>query len=173
LIWAAWAAARIANRGAKVGQPDGLVYPKRKKPHLWSHLARSGVPRLCGRDADRSVDVQFCFGTAGGKSPFQRTNGGSHENELCENSFIKRAALVNPAVIFGLHCVIVPGTSVGLKHEGSVGFQHAPLGLVNGLVERRTRDIGIQQLYKRHRATPSLLANIHRAKEVLHFEPLL
>jgi hypothetical protein len=97
----------------------------------------------------------------------------AQEKELCENSFIKRAVLVNPAVILGLHCVIVPGASVGLKHEGSVGLQHAPLGLVNGLAERSTRDIGIQQLYERHRGIPSLLANIHRAKEVLHFEPLL
>jgi hypothetical protein len=92
---------------------------------------------------------------------------------LRENSFIKHTALVNPAVILGLHCVIVPGASVGLKHESLVGFQHAPLGMVNGLTERSTRDIGIHQLYKGRRAAPSLLANIHRANEVLHLEPLL
>jgi hypothetical protein len=56
---------------------------------------------------------------------------------------MKRAALVNPTVILGLDRVIVPGASIGLKHEGSVGFQHAPFGLVNGLVEGSTRDIGI------------------------------
>ena len=92
---------------------------------------------------------------------------------LCEKSLIERAALVNPAVILGLHRVIVPGASVGLKHEGSVGFQHPSLGLVNGLAERSTGDIRIQLLYKRHRATAPLLTNIHRANEVLHLEPLL
>jgi hypothetical protein len=102
---------------------------------------------------------------------FHWTSGGSQRNELCEHSFIKRAALVNPAVILGLNRVIVPGASVGLKPEGPVGFQHAPFGLVNGLAEGSTRDIGIQQLYKGHGATPSLLTNIHRAKEILHFEP--
>ncbi|MGA3201899.1 MAG: hypothetical protein ABSF12_05335 [Bryobacteraceae bacterium] len=97
----------------------------------------------------------------------------AEENELSEGSFIERTKLVNPATILGLHFIPVPGASVRLKHEGSVGLQHASLGLVNGLAERSTRDIGIQLLYKRHRANPSLLANIDRAKEVLHLEPLL
>jgi hypothetical protein len=68
---------------------------------------------------------------------------------LCEKSLVKRAALVNPAVILGLYCVIVPQAGVGVKHEGFVGFQHSPLGLINGFAERGTRDIGIQHLYKR------------------------
>jgi hypothetical protein len=100
------------------------------------------------------------------------TNG-SEENELSEGSFVKHAALVNPATILGMHFIPVPGASVGLKHEGSVGFEHRPLGSVDGLTERSTRYLRIKPLHNRPRATPSFLANINRAKEVLHLEPLL
>jgi hypothetical protein len=60
------------------------------------------------------------------------------ENELCEGSFIKHTAFVNPATILGPHLIPVPGAGIGLKHDGSIGFQHPPLGFINGLAERRT-----------------------------------
>jgi hypothetical protein len=60
------------------------------------------------------------------------------KNVLREGQFIKGAALVNPAAILGPHLVHVPRAGIGLKHDGFVGFQHAPLGLTNGLVERGT-----------------------------------
>src|ERR1700722_13632216 len=87
---------------------------------------------------------------------------------LAEGSLIKRAALVDPAMILGLYFIAVSGASVGLKHERFIRFQHAPLGFFNGLVEGSACDIGIQLLYKRRGSTPSLLAYIHRANEILH-----
>ena len=62
-----------------------------------------------------------------------------NSSELCEGEFVKRAALVNPATILGPNLTPVSRAGIGLKHSGSVGFQYAPLGLINGLAERRTR----------------------------------
>ena len=58
---------------------------------------------------------------------------------LCEGQFVKGAALVNPAPILGPHLIHVPRAGIGPKHYGFVGFEHAPLGLVYGLAEVRTR----------------------------------
>jgi hypothetical protein len=91
---------------------------------------------------------------------------------LSEDSFIERAALVDPATISGLDFIAVPGTSVGLKHEGFIGLEEAPLGMVDGLVEPSTRDVGILVLHEGRGAVASLPAYIHRANEVLHLKPL-
>jgi hypothetical protein len=60
------------------------------------------------------------------------------DDELCEGQFIEGAALVNPAPILGPHLIQVPKAGICLKHYGLVGFQHAPLSLLNGLAKRRT-----------------------------------
>jgi hypothetical protein len=60
-------------------------------------------------------------------------------DELSEGQFIKGSAFVNPAPILGPHLIHVPRAGIGPKHYGFVRFEHAPLGLVNGLVEVRTR----------------------------------
>jgi hypothetical protein len=52
---------------------------------------------------------------------------------------MKGTALVNPAPILSPHLIYVPRAGIGPKHYSFVGFEHAPLGLVNGLVEVRTR----------------------------------
>jgi hypothetical protein len=89
------------------------------------------------------------------------------ETDLSKRYFVEPAAFVNPATILSLDAVPVSSTGVRLKHEGPVGGQHGLFGLVNGLPERGTRYIRIQALHDRRQSAP-FLANITRAKEILH-----
>jgi hypothetical protein len=57
---------------------------------------------------------------------------------LYEGKFIERAALVNPATIFGPHLISDSAAGVGLKPDTSGGLQHSALGLINSFVERST-----------------------------------
>lgn len=80
--------------------------------------------------------------------------------------FMKFAAFVDPAAIFGPNLAAIPKASVCLEHDGRIGYQDPLLGFLSGLREPGTRCF-------RRKNFGALLVFLHRADKILHLTGII